>query len=155
VPHYIVQDSVGSHSAQINFADSVSDAIARIAGAVRVAGVRRRGHPDSQKPYRCWAATQANRLRSTLCTSQFAEGKRLPDAARRGMHGLFGSGPVLHHKIGRVGIGPRDANAVDRLILLKISHNPLRVRRVALAGPSLGEVWIALPISVEITIGQT
>ena len=54
----------------------------------------------------------------------------------------------------RVGLAPRDANAVDGLGLRQIEDDPLRMEGVTFAGEMLGEIRIALPEGIEVTVGK-
>src|ERR1700732_4253868 len=81
-------------------------------------------------------------------------GKRLPHAMRRQMDGVF-SGPVLDRVVRGVRRGPIDPQAIDLLNLRQGENNPLRVQLIAFSGKRFAEIWIALPITVQIPIGKT
>ena len=49
VADQVVKQAVGGGGAEVDFVDGVADAVARVGGAVRVAGIRGRGHPDAKE----------------------------------------------------------------------------------------------------------
>ena len=69
------------------------------------------------------------------------------------MHGIFPD-PVLHHKLGGIGFGPYDADAVDELGLRQVNHYPLRMQSITFSGEALGKIGVTFPIGALIAIGE-
>src|SRR5260370_11852523 len=102
-------------------------------------------------PYR--SCDKTNGFSPALASGDSALRKCLPDAAGRRFEGIV-AGPILDDVVRSVRLAPRDANTVDGLRLRQIEQDPLRMKAVAFAGEMLGEIRIALPESVEVTVGE-
>src|SRR5260370_37729429 len=103
------------------------------------------------RPYR--SCDKRNGFSTALASGDSALRKWLPDAAGRRFDGIV-AGPILDDVVRSVRLAPRDANTVDGLRLRQIEQDPLRMKAVAFAGEMLGEIRIALPESVEVTVGE-
>src|SRR5260370_148388 len=102
-------------------------------------------------PYR--SCDKTNGFSPALVSGDSALRKCLQDAAGRRFDGIV-AGPILDDVVRSVRLAPRDANTVDGLRLRQIEQDPLRMKAVAFAGEMLGEIRIALPESVEVTVGE-
>src|SRR5260370_32972588 len=102
-------------------------------------------------PYR--SCDKRNGFSTALVSGDSALRKCLQDAAGRRFDGIV-AGPILDDVVRSVRLAPRDANTVDGLRLRQIEQDPLRMKAVAFAGEMLGEIRIALPESVEVTVGE-
>ena len=152
VPDHVVKRAVFSAGSEIELADGVAHAIARIGGTVGIASIGRFRHPEAHEPY-ARDLPEADGFGSSLALFHFAEWKCLPNSACRPMYRVF-SGPILHDIAPGIRLAPRNANAVHHLRLRQVHHHPLRMQRVALAGEALREIGIALPETVSIAVGQ-
>src|SRR5579862_701056 len=147
----VVKFAVVSLRAKIKLANGVTHTIARIGGAIRVACVRRIRHPDAHELYRNRRRSKPKSFRLAFSIRYRTLRKRLPGSPGRGFDGIVAS-PVLNQIMPRVGFGPRDANRIHLLHLREIEHDPLRMQGVTLAGEVLGQIRIALPESVQISV---
>src|SRR6202453_5453500 len=152
VAQYVVKCTICRGSAKIEFANGIAHAVSRIGWTVRVAGIGRLGHPDSEESHRHWSAAQANCFGLAFSTGDGSLRERLPDAASHGSDGVIPARPVLDRIVVRIGFGPCDTNAVDRLNLRQIDYHPLGMQRVALSCEVFGQIRIALPECVEVAI---
>ena len=153
VQHGIVKFSRGADCAHVQFPDGETNAIAFVGCAVRVTRVRGFRHPDAQVANRHGNRAEGVRLRSALAVLDCAPGECNPRSLGGLRDGLF-AGPVLHQVALGVGVGPGNANGIDRQRVRKIDDHPLRMRRVLFAGERLRQIGIAFPIGTEIAIGQ-
>src|ERR1700730_8372376 len=80
-------------------------------------------------------------------------GKQLP-APRCRLFDRVLAAPELHQVVTGVRRGPVDAYGVQVLLAGQIENDPLRMRRVVLAGETLREIGIALPERPRVTIRQ-
>src|SRR6202453_4392138 len=54
----------------------------------------------------------------------------------------------------RIGFGPGDLYRVHVYLAAEIDHHPLGVERIVLAGESVGQIRITLPIGFGIAVGE-
>ena len=122
---------------------------------MRVAGIGRFCHPYAEVADGSHPIDQLQRDGATLAFCDAAQRKRLPCALHRAVvEGLELSSPELHRILFRVGIGPGDADGVHINLCAEVDHHPLGMKGVVLAGEGFGEIWIALPIGVNIAVGE-
>src|SRR5579863_23198 len=120
---------------------------------MRITCVRRPRHQYPNESNRRRIVRKPDSFGSTIPRCNLAMRECLPYAFRLSLNGIV-SRPVLHNITSRIRLRPRDANAVHLLILRQIKNHPLRMQRVTLTSESLSEIWIALPISIQITVRQ-
>ena len=63
--------------------------------------------------------------------------------------------PVLDHVLLRERLGPGDPHRVERTRGGQVDNHPLRMKRIVFARVRLREVWIALPVGVQVAIGES
>src|ERR1700730_14191502 len=80
-------------------------------------------------------------------------GKQLP-APRCRLFDRVLAAPELHQVVTGVRRGPVDAYGLQILLAGEIEDDPLRMRRVVLAGETLREIGVALPERPLVAIGQ-
>src|SRR5271157_1589206 len=120
-----------------------------------VAGVRGLGHPDADPADRDRPGDEFQRDGSTLAFGDVAERKRLPRAFGRAViEGLELASPELYRVAFGVMVRPCDADRIDVNLAAQVNNDPLRMQRVVFAGESLGQVRIALPVGLGISIGE-
>ncbi len=122
---------------------------------MRVAGIRRLGHPDAQVSHRDFPGDQFQRGDAAVPVRNGARREGLP-------HALGGAcreraaraGPKLNGVASRVRIGPGDANGIDIRLAAEIDHHPLRMQRIIFTSELASQVRIAFPVRLGIAIGE-
>ena len=148
----VVKLAVAGKCSGVEFADRETQAVAAVFGTVCVACAGRDRHPDAQVARRRHPGSEPQRHRAALAVIDRAQRERLPDAAGRRIEGIAVTGPVLHAIFGGVRRGPGDADGVDLELAAQIQRYPLRM--VLLAGEGFRQIRIALPVGVQISVGE-
>ena len=143
------------HRADIEFVDRVAHAIPRILRPMRVAGVGRFCHPDAQIARLDFPIHQLQSRSAAGAIGDGSHGERLPRAFVDAVIERFlFSGPELYVVALGVRLRPGDLDGVDVGLRAQIDHHPLGMQRIVIAGVRFGQVRIALPIGLQIAIGQ-
>src|ERR1700741_4104999 len=108
----IVEFSVGSRGADEELANRITQTIAAVGGAVRVAGVRRSRHPDPKVLHGHRRDGKLDCGTAALTVVDDAVRKRDPRALCRLLDRVFAV-PVLDHVLPREWLGPGDSHRVE------------------------------------------
>ena len=146
--------SVGD-GADVEFVDSVADAVAAVLGAVGVAGVGGLCHPDAEIARGDLPTDELMGGGSASGVDDGPHGESLPGALVDAVvEGLVLASPELDVVAGGVGVGPGDADGVDVDLGAEIDHDPLGVKGVVVAAVGLGKVRIAFPVGFQVAVGE-
>ncbi len=137
-----------------HFACGIANTVSRIGRSVRVASVRRLGHPDADEASAHRFGCEPHDWRAALRVCKFALREIQPFAGNRLVHGIVAAQPILHAKGFCIGFGPCDAHSLDRLRRAKINHDPLGMAQITLACKSRRQIGIALPVSRCVAVRQ-
>ena len=77
-----------------------------------------------------------------------------PGAERRLLDRVFAV-PVLDHVLPRERLGPGDPHGVERARGCQVDNDPLGMKRIVFARVRLREVRIALPVGIQVAIGES
>src|SRR6516225_3340553 len=121
---------------------------------MRVAGIRRFRHPDTDKARAYRRTRKLEGRRAAGAVGHGAAGKREPRTLCRLMDGVR-AGPILDQITAGVRVCPVDADRVDVLRGSQINDNPLRVQAVVFSRKGLAEVRIAFPVGVRVSVRET
>ena len=135
-------------------ANRVTQTVAAVGRPVRVAGIRRSRHPDPNVLHRHRRDGKLNRGAAALAVVDDAVRKGNPRALRRLLDRVFAV-PVLDHVLPREGLGPGDPHGVERTRGCQVDNHPLRMKRIVFARVRLRQVGIALPVGVQVAIGES
>ena len=151
----VVERSVGSQSAGVKFVDGVTDAVPLICRSVSVTGIGRFGHPYADVTHRNHPGNKLQSDGAAFTFGDVAQRESLPRAFRRALIKRFKvASPKLDRVTFRIRISPGDTNRIHFDLRPQIDHHPLRMQRVIFASERLGEIWIALPVRVEVAVGE-
>src|SRR4029077_12867879 len=140
---------------EIKLADRIADAVSAIARAVSIAGIRGTRHPYAHKfrGHRSGLQVQRGIAACSVCHGPCR--KSSPCSFVLFIHGVAVSDPVLHLVGLSVGVCPSDLDRVDAFLLVECDHYPLRMERIVLSRKVFGEIWVAFPVGLEISVVET
>src|ERR1051326_2552147 len=118
---------------------------------MRVTRVRRLGHQHANV-FGAHVFAESERRHTPFRTGNRTRGETLPIALVLLVHGIGFAGPVLHLERLGIWVRPADANGIDVFFFVESDNDPLRMKRIVLAGESLRQIWIAFPIRAEVAI---
>src|SRR6266568_26201 len=154
VSNNVVEFAVFGCRSDVKFLDGVTQAVATIPRAMRVASFRGLGHPDSHPPRRQRVARQLEGYFPAFAVRDGTSGKGDP-GSRSGFANRIQTSPILDQITFRIRIRPIDLNGVDILQACEVHNNPLRMQCVVLARVSFRQVRIALPVGADVAVGKT
>ncbi len=145
--------SIGAGRADEQLTYCITQTIAAIGGAVRVARIRGLSHQNAEILDVHRRDRKLDNGIPAVAVIDDAIWECDPGAERWLLDGVF-AGPVLDHVSASVWIGPSNPNGVQRARGSKVNKDPLGMERIVFACVWLGEVRIAFPIGIQVAIGE-
>src|SRR5580704_4572654 len=152
--HEVVKFSIGAGRADEQLAYCITQAIPAIGGAVRVAGIRRLSHQNAEVLNVHRSDRKLDHGISAVAVIDDAIWECDP-GAERGLLDVVFARPVLDYAAASIWVGPSNPDRVERARSGKVNKNPLGMKRIVFACVWLCQIWIALPIRIQIAVGES
>src|SRR5256886_1445320 len=127
----VMKRPVRCKRADVELANGVTQAVAPIAGPVRITSVGRFRHPDADKACGNGSTRKLESGRTASAIGYKAARKGDPRASGWFAHGVEAR-PILNEVAPRVRVCPIDANSIDVLKGRQVDNDPLRMQTVVL-----------------------